>query len=105
VFLYPITMQFETYSGSAPSHWTGQEPRDEIARSVAEAASKIDIWYNAGKPFFTRESIQHIYQQLRRPLKRGDKVSIMGLDGVIVDFDIEMGNCREARESHLEYIM
>lgn len=79
--------------------------RTDGTASKADAELNIDMWYKAGKPFFTKESIGDLGKQLRCHLRRGDKVSVKGLDGATVDFEIETGLTSEASEPHLEYVM
>jgi hypothetical protein len=83
-------MTFETYSWRGPCRWTGTDPQS--ATSEAEVASNLDVWYAAGKPIFTKESIRKVQERIDSDLKVGDHISVVGLDGVNVEFDVETGN-------------
>ncbi|KAH8694031.1 hypothetical protein BGW36DRAFT_430055 [Talaromyces proteolyticus] len=72
------------------SHWAGK-PGDEMPTSAAEAISKIKEWHASSKPFLTKEAIRDINRQINQNPKKGDKISVVGLDGVRVDFDVETG--------------
>lgn len=104
-------MDFHTYSCYGPSRRAcrQEEPQfrdEETPKSATEAASKLDIWYNTGMPFFTTESLEFIHQQLKRPQNRENKISMRGLDGVMVEFDVIMGSTQEAFDKEgLEYVM
>jgi predicted transglutaminase-like protease len=74
------------------------EPEDEEERdptAVAAAIAKLNQLYDSGKPLFTRESILYIHEQIKNPknpLVRGDTISVIALDGVKVDFNVDIGN-------------
>lgn len=61
----------------------------EIAGEASDISSRILAFYHAGEPFYSKETICDISQQLANP--ENQKVSIKALDGVVVDFDIETG--------------
>lgn len=79
---------------------------DEGVRIHAtKALSKLRSMYNAGSPFFTRQSIREIYQQLRELRDKVKKISVTGLDGVVVDFDVRTGSTVEADDPELEFLL
>lgn len=70
------------------------EPEDEEERdqtTVAAAIAKLDQLYAMGTHFFTRESIFYIRDQINSPLVGGDTISVIGLDGAKIDFDVDIG--------------
>lgn len=62
-------------------HWLG--PPDDKPASVADA----------GVPFFTKESIREVAEQLGRP--RGEQIVVTGMDGNKVAFDVVIGKTRD----------
>jgi hypothetical protein len=75
------------------------EPEDEEERdptAVAAAIAKLNQLYYSGKPLFTRELILYINEQIKNPLVRGDTISVIALDGVKVDFDVDIGKVTPA---------
>lgn len=94
-----------TYSCSTPSHWLAQDPSHSIPQSEEEAIARINALYDSGTPFFTKDRIRAIHDQLKKPLKKGDKISVIGLDGAKVDFDVEIGNVRDKYEKDVEFLL
>jgi hypothetical protein len=47
--------------------------------------------FDVGIPFYTKEVIRDVFQQLEKFGEKGQKVWVRGLDGIMVDFDIESG--------------
>ncbi|KAJ0413657.1 hypothetical protein BJY00DRAFT_319597 [Aspergillus carlsbadensis] len=79
-----------------PSHYTA-EPRAATPPSPAQAQAQIDEWLNTGKPFFPRDAIQAIHDQLRGPLPRGGELTVQALDGATVAFRVRTGDATEIR--------
>ncbi|KAL2817474.1 hypothetical protein BDW59DRAFT_132000 [Aspergillus cavernicola] len=77
-----------------------EEPNVTTLATPSEALSRIDEWYNTEKLFFPRDSIKAIYQQLQRPLKKGDEIFVKGLDGVNIAFLVRTGDsyCYDGEE-------
>lgn len=88
-----------TYFYLGRSHWAGQEPGDQKPENKDEAVSKIDALHNSGVPFFTKERIQHVHDQLKKSLRKGDKISVQGVDGVMIHFNVVTGKIREDHEN------
>lgn len=81
----------------------GKGPEDnEVGK--CEINSRIKALYDAGAPFFTKDMFRDVHQRLKGNLQRGDKVSVIGADGVAVEFDIEVGRVLETDNPDLEYI-
>ena len=96
----------ETWVYPGDTYWSdGATPAEEMARKRAEAAQKIRSLFDAGTPFYTKEVIRDVCQQLEKFGEKGQKVSVRGFDEVIVDFDIESGLILEYGESDLEFIV
>lgn len=95
-----------TYFYTGDSHWAGKQPGDQMAESKDEAVSNIDALHHSGIPFFTKERIQHIHEQLKKTLKKGDKVAVQGVDGVTIYFDVVTGDIQKDGENRdLEFAM
>lgn len=97
-----MTLTMYVYSGEA-YHW--HEPTSAKEGKINEAILKIRSLYDAGTPFYTKEALQDVCQQLEKSVERGQKVWVKGLDGILVDFDIENGRTIAAGEPNLEFIM
>lgn len=67
--------------------------------------SKIRSLYDAGTPLYTKEAIRDIDQQLEKCVQRGEKVLVRGLDGIMVDFEIESGRTFPVGEPNLEMVL
>ncbi len=80
-------------------------PTGEIVGKAAQMVSRIRSMYDAGVPFFTKEAIRDLAQQLERAGTTGQKVSVRRLDGVMVDFDINTELVYPANRRDLEYIV
>jgi hypothetical protein len=77
-----------TFAGRAP---TPDKDRAAWERKIADTTSKIKALFDSGTPIFTKNDLQHVYEQLERPNTKGQKISIRGINGVSVDFEIETG--------------
>ena len=92
--VYPIRI----YGGKATR--LGQPP------SIEEAVSKIHALVDTGHPLFTKEVLRDVGRQLRNARnKEAQKISVKGLDGVVVEFDIETGDTHKSWEPGFEFIV
>ncbi|EGD93097.1 hypothetical protein TESG_00653 [Trichophyton tonsurans CBS 112818] len=66
----------------------GKDP--EVQRE--EAKSFVKKAYDDGVPLFTKSALREIQKQLTSDLRAGQKVSIKGIDGVTVEFDVKTGD-------------
>jgi hypothetical protein len=85
-------MEFDTYMYSGDLEHSQPEcglSPDETTGEASDVSSRILEFYRAGKPFYSKESIRDICRQLANSETR--KVSVKGLDGVVVDFGIKTG--------------
>ncbi|KAL5344101.1 hypothetical protein BJX70DRAFT_393522 [Aspergillus crustosus] len=80
---------------NGPSDWAGRHEET----TPSEALSRIDEWHDSGKPFFTKESIREVHDQLREQPKSGDRLLVKGLDGVDVAFEIRRGDRRACNDN------
>lgn len=95
-------MCFLTTAERGPSRRAHQESCDTPPTSVAEAICRLNGWYESGIPFFTRESIEFVSKQLQcRPIH--GHISVKGIDGVTVQFDVLTGEIHEGFQEELEY--
>ncbi|PLB38825.1 uncharacterized protein BDW47DRAFT_104364, partial [Aspergillus candidus] len=87
------------YSIQGPCHWVGDKSETAPVSSVTEAMTRIDKLYEAGTPFFTKQSIREVSKQLQRSSLCGDKITVKGVDGVGVEFDVLTGETRKGFDS------
>ena len=66
--------------------------------------SKLSSLYDAGVPLFTKEAIRDLDQQLKSVTGYGQKISIKGIDGIMVDFKVMIGETHSAERGE-EYIL
>lgn len=78
---------------------------EDVTSKRAEAYTRIRSLFDAGTPIFTKEMIRDVCWQLERSDQRGQKISVRGLDGVMVDFETESGRILPGTESGLEFIL
>jgi hypothetical protein len=100
-------MSIESYSfcGDTYGSYWGTISDEELTRKNAEASLKIRSLFDAGVPFYTKEDIRNICQQLEELSEKGQKVSVRGVDGVMVDFEIKTGLTFEAHKPDLEFVV
>ncbi|KAF3479444.1 uncharacterized protein GIQ15_06420 [Arthroderma uncinatum] len=62
--------------------------------------------YDAGVPFFTKAVLREIHEQLRWGLRGGQTILVRGLNGELVEFEVEEGITREVgnTQSAVEYV-
>jgi hypothetical protein len=68
------------------------------ATPIEEAGSKIRSLVDAGTPLSTKEVLRDVSRQPKSSNMKGQKISVKGLYGVIVESDIETGDTRKSRE-------
>lgn len=91
---------------SRPEFWelTTRERNAELKKVKAN----IKTLYDKGIPFFTKDAIQNVHQQLKDCIAQGQgKISVKGLDGNVVEFGVEIGQVYKfikIPEPDLEYV-
>lgn len=75
----------------------------ETTGEAAEISSRILSLYNAGEPLFSKEILRDVARQLAETESR--KVSVRGVDGVVVQFDIETGQLLDTGAPEWEFVM
>lgn len=72
---------------------------------ITHLSGRINAIFDSGVPFFTKDAIRDIAQQINHltsDLKLGDKASltftVRGLDGVRVNITVELGTVEDWRE-------
>lgn len=103
VFHTTPIMVIVTYVYTGEAYW--RETRRAEEGEMAEVTSKIRSFYDAGIPFYTKEALRDVSRQLERLSEKGQKVSVRGLDGSMVDFEIESGLILPAGEPDLEMVL
>ncbi len=66
---------------------------EETTKARTEVSSHIRALYDAGVPIYSRELIRDVFNQLQ---SGHQKILVKGLDGNIVDFDIETGQISDS---------
>lgn len=70
----------------------------ELEQRKSGDRSKISAMYDAGTPFFTKEAIRDLYRQLQMATEYGQKVSVRGLDGAVLEFTVLTGEFHAGSE-------
>ena len=75
------------YDGDAPCplHGGPNVTEDEKKKVI----SNIQAMYDAGIPFFTKETLQDVHDQLQNISEFGEKVSVKCIDDNIVELEIK----------------
>ena len=63
--------------------------------TLEEAKAIIDRLYASGVPFFTKEIIQDMWDQVKGDPVQGDKILTKDITGAVVECDVETGKVRE----------
>jgi hypothetical protein len=77
----------------------------EATPKIAEACLKIRSIFDAGVPFYTKDAIREICQQIEKSSKKGQKISVRALDGVHVDFEVHTGQVLERDKPDTELVV
>lgn len=59
-----------------------------------EVSSNLQTWYQAGRLLFPRESLQSIHDQITKPAKNGELITVKGFDDVVYEYRVQTGNRR-----------
>lgn len=82
-FFYPTYIR----AGQKELVLTGKEAK----KAIKKVQRNINSRFDKGQPFFTKDALRDVRDQLRRSHERGDKITVKGLDGVPVDFILSTG--------------
>nr|POE65116.1 hypothetical protein CFP56_34784 [Quercus suber] len=86
--------------------WNHKDEADAGSNEkVALTTCRIRHLYDSGCAFFTKTTLQSLHQQLRNVVNIGEKLHVRGLDGTLVEFEIETGRTFPAGDSHLERVL
>ena len=77
----------------------------KLRAEVREALSKLQALYDAGNPFFTKRAHKHVYQQLKGADEKRKEITVLALDGEMVDFEIQTGTVLEEDDTELESVL
>lgn len=105
--LATITVQMNYYYTSSRRLEGVTEPSLYEEGSRVEASKDLLRLYDAGVPFFTKESIRDVQRQLQKS-SPGDKLRIKGVNGEVVVWDIETGERKkygEGTSSAREFVL
>ena len=78
------------------TRWSDGPPHD-APKSEEEAVARIDELYASGIPFFSKESIRAVLKQIQSLSALGDKILVKGVDGAMVEFEINVGGIHQTR--------
>ncbi|KAF5016606.1 hypothetical protein F66182_11663, partial [Fusarium sp. NRRL 66182] len=61
-------------------------------RAIKKVQRDLRIKLENGQPFFTKDAIRDVRDQLRQSTKKGHKITIRGLDDMSVEFVLATGD-------------
>lgn len=96
-------MIIPTYVYAGEAYWYGSSPTEE--GEATEDILRIRSLYDAGLPFYTKETLREVDQQLEMALGVGQKILVKALNGATVDFEIESGLTLPAGEPDFEMVL
>ncbi|KAJ5121427.1 uncharacterized protein N7515_009388 [Penicillium bovifimosum] len=79
----------QSYTTSAITFPTLLEPRSPPTND--EAKARIQELYDSGVPFFTKDAIREIWEQMQRQLGQGDKVVVKDVTGAKLGCEVKLG--------------
>ena len=102
IFHYPPNMD-PAETPSPPKDdlsWDTHFDESSVVETLAmtRAMLKVRSLYNEGTPLFTKEAIRDLDQQLEKSHERGQKVSVRGMDGAKMEFQLETGRTLPTQE-------
>jgi hypothetical protein len=69
-----------------------EELTGDEAQAALEIIQRVIIGkFAEGQPFFTKDAIRDVRDQINRFTEKGQKITVEGLDGVAVEFVVETG--------------
>lgn len=71
------------------------EPREDV--TVEQAQARIDELYASGIPFFTKQAIQELWDQIQSKPTSGDKIVTKDLTGDSLEWKVKLGKSIELR--------
>ena len=78
---------------------------DKYSQEIADVQLNVRTWYDSGAPFFTKQAIQDLQNQLQSSLQTGEKIVIKGLDGKIIEVENETGKVFPIGASDFERVL
>ena len=78
------------YAGEGVPVWLDEGEPEPKGVSKEVFAEIFSLW-EAGTPFFTKESIRDVYRQLTDSTTSGQKISVRGIDGRMVEVKVWSG--------------
>ncbi|RHZ57500.1 uncharacterized protein CDV56_108101 [Aspergillus thermomutatus] len=76
----------------------GKDADEWKPTSESEAAANIDEWYQAGQLLFPRDTLQDVYDQLQKPLTKGDSIYVKAFDGSVYEYPVRTGDTKTMHE-------
>ncbi|KAJ5093315.1 hypothetical protein N7456_009176 [Penicillium angulare] len=73
------------------------EPREDV--TVEQAQARIDELYASGIPFFTKQAIQELWDQIQSKPTSGDRIVTKDLTGASLEWKVKLGKSIELRSS------
>nr|POF14371.1 hypothetical protein CFP56_78201 [Quercus suber] len=97
-------MRADLYAGQ--EEWIfADTAKTEHVEEQAVTTRKIRDLYDSSQPFLTRAALQSLHDQLKNTLQPGEKVHVRGLDGTLVEFEIETGRTFPTARHDLEQVL
>lgn len=84
-----------------------QPPHDE-PKTMEEAQARIDLLYESGVPFFSKEMIRFAFEQCQRKPRRGEKLYVKDITGALVEFECQTGDVKKEVDKdgvRMEYLL
>jgi len=91
---------YEAVDGSDLAFITG-----EATTKFSKVCLKIRSVFDAGVPFYTKDAIREVCQQIEKSGRKGEKISVRGLDGVPIQFSVHTGDVSSLDESDTESVV
>ncbi|KAJ5946792.1 hypothetical protein N7454_003631 [Penicillium verhagenii] len=77
--------------------WSDGPPAD-TPKNEEEALARIDELYNAGVPWFSKDTLRSVLEQIQRKPTHGDQIFVKAIDGAVVEYDMKIGDVKPMRE-------
>lgn len=101
-FVPSMTLEDNVYCGDLQRSLQVQRPLDETSEKANEVSNRIRSLYDAGVPFYSKEAIRYINRQLKNG---SEKVLVKGIDGVVVDIEVETGQPFDMGDQDTDFVM
>ena len=87
----PLRWKHKSGTGLKNSSTDSANPSG-LLMTEKEAIDLITQWSNSGKPFFTKEALRDLGEQVGTKRTKGDKIAVRSLTGVILEGTVSLGH-------------